>query len=362
MFGVMAFVFPVVIHDVVLLDGNCNSSQITNHSLYEGILVASSSCVKFARGIIKDPKDLNFMSKTNTRYGLRENALPSDDYKKLSPGIDMILMLLYMHDDTESLEDSFTMQLTDGKCTVQGTLYIYIMPVNDEIPHLSRNVGLEVEAAEKKPFPVLGQKQESKMLQGISLAELSPCAQVLSPLLSSLISDHFWKQSEKESVRSHANLVSPSKMQPKSDIVLLAKPVTLTEGDRVTLTTDVPVATDGTSKPEKLLYAVSLPPVHGQIEHINYPGVPISSYRQLDVVAQKVSYVHDNSHGAGSCVHNAFTQGDLNQCVIRHIINPCVERTSDQMGGSDGRDHRGRQSHTKEIPPQRQLCIYHKSE
>lgn len=83
------------------------------------------------------------------------------------------------------------------------------------------------------------------------------------------------------------------------DIVLLAKPVTLTEGDRVTLTTDVPVATDGTSKPEKLLYAVSLPPVHGQIEHINYPGVPISSYSQLDVVAQKVSDVPDNSHGAG---------------------------------------------------------------
>uniref|UniRef100_A0A8C3HKK9 FRAS1-related extracellular matrix protein N-terminal domain-containing protein n=1 Tax=Chrysemys picta bellii TaxID=8478 RepID=A0A8C3HKK9_CHRPI len=48
------------------------------------------------------------------------------------------LMLVYMHDDTESLEDSFTMQLTDGKHTVQGTLYIYIMPVNDEIPHLSR--------------------------------------------------------------------------------------------------------------------------------------------------------------------------------------------------------------------------------
>ncbi|KFU86614.1 FRAS1-related extracellular matrix protein 1, partial [Chaetura pelagica] len=82
------------------------------------------------------------------------------------------------------------------------------------------------------------------------------------------------------------------------DIVLLTKPVTLTEGDRVTLTTDVPVATDGTSKPEKLLYAVSLPPVHGQIEHINYPSVPISSYRQLDVVAQEVSYIHDNSHGA----------------------------------------------------------------
>ncbi|KAG6931200.1 FRAS1 related extracellular matrix 1 [Chelydra serpentina] len=84
----------------------------------------------------------------------------------------------------------------------------------------------------------------------------------------------------------------------KGDIVLLTKPVTLTEGDRVTLTTDVLMATDGTSKPEKLLYAVSVPPVHGQIEYINYPGVPISSYSQLDVVAQKVCYVHDNSHEA----------------------------------------------------------------
>lgn len=43
-----------------------------------------------------------------------------------------------MHDDTESLEDSLTAWLTDGKRTVQGTLYIYIMPVNDEIPRLSR--------------------------------------------------------------------------------------------------------------------------------------------------------------------------------------------------------------------------------
>ncbi|NXN19984.1 FREM1 protein, partial [Indicator maculatus] len=83
------------------------------------------------------------------------------------------------------------------------------------------------------------------------------------------------------------------------DIVLLTKPVTLTEGDRVTLATDVPLATDGTSKPEKLLYAVSLPPVHGQIEHINYPSMPISSYSQLDAVAQKVSNIHDNSHCAG---------------------------------------------------------------
>ncbi|KAL8178570.1 UNVERIFIED_CONTAM: hypothetical protein K2H54_052225 [Gekko kuhli] len=58
------------------------------------------------------------------------------------------------------------------------------------------------------------------------------------------------------------------------------------------------MATDGTGKPEKLLYGISVPPVHGQIEYINYPGMPISLYSQLDVVAQKICYIHDNSHEA----------------------------------------------------------------
>lgn len=43
----------------------------------------------------------------------------------------------------------------------------------------------------------------------------------------------------------------------------------------MTLTTDVLMATDGTGKPEKLLYTVSMPPVPGQIEPINYPGCPV---------------------------------------------------------------------------------------
>lgn len=84
------------------------------------------------------------------------------------------------------------------------------------------------------------------------------------------------------------------------DIVVLTKPVTLTEGDRVTLTTDVLMATDGTGKPKELLYAISLPPAHGQIEYINYPGLAISSFSQLEVAAQKVCYNHDNSRDAST--------------------------------------------------------------
>jgi len=31
---------------------------------------------------------------------------------------------------------------------------------------------------------------------------------------------------------------------------------------------------------------------------------------------------------AGSCVHNAFTPGNLNQRIIWYVISPCVKRTS----------------------------------
>ncbi|XP_072853809.2 FRAS1-related extracellular matrix protein 1 isoform X1 [Pogona vitticeps] len=243
------------------------------------------------------------------------------------------LMLMYMHDDTESLEDSFTIQLTDGKHTVQGTLYIYIMPVNDEIPHLSRNTGLEVEAGGNKVISSVSLEVEDtdssrnqlhyvinnkpkwghlKIKSGSSWHTLHPgmnftqdnvdmnClwyfhTNILAP--ESHDSFRFYVTDGQNSSPPESFYIFIKSME-KGDIVLFTKPVTLTEGDRVTLTTDVLMATDGTGKPEKLLYAISVPPVHGQIEYINYPGVPISRYSQLDVVAQKVCYIHDNSHEA----------------------------------------------------------------
>lgn len=46
------------------------------------------------------------------------------------------MKIVYVHDDTETLQDSFTMQLTDGKHSVRGTAWVRILPVNDEKPQL----------------------------------------------------------------------------------------------------------------------------------------------------------------------------------------------------------------------------------
>lgn len=48
------------------------------------------------------------------------------------------MKLAYVHDDSESLADSFVIQLSDGKHTILKTISVAITPVNDEKPTLSK--------------------------------------------------------------------------------------------------------------------------------------------------------------------------------------------------------------------------------
>lgn len=46
--------------------------------------------------------------------------------------------LMYIHDDSENMEDSFTIQLNDGKHQIQQQVAVKILPRNDEEPHVIR--------------------------------------------------------------------------------------------------------------------------------------------------------------------------------------------------------------------------------
>ena len=46
--------------------------------------------------------------------------------------------LMYVHDDSETMEDSFTIQLTDGRHLIHRQVMIKVLPVNDEEPHTIR--------------------------------------------------------------------------------------------------------------------------------------------------------------------------------------------------------------------------------
>lgn len=49
------------------------------------------------------------------------------------------MALMYMHDDSENMEDSFIIQLTDGKHQLHRQVMVKVLPVNDEEPHVIRS-------------------------------------------------------------------------------------------------------------------------------------------------------------------------------------------------------------------------------
>nr|DBA17788.1 TPA: hypothetical protein GDO54_016111 [Pyxicephalus adspersus] len=276
-----------------------------------------------------DGKNITAHRHVNFEEWKKSSTIDSFTLDELKQG----MAFVYTHDDTDSVQDGFAVQLTDGKHTVQDTLYVHIVPVNDEKPRLIRNGGLEVETADNKVISSVVLEAEDRDSQSQFIYYIINKAPAFGELKKKVGSlwvtlyagmnftqedidlNHIWYFHTTilgckghDSFRfylSDGEYSSPPETfyisilnLEKGDIVLLTRPVTLTEGDRVTLTTAVLLAADGTGKPERLLYAVSVPPVHGQIEYINYPGLPISSFSQLDVAAQKVCYVHDNSREA----------------------------------------------------------------
>lgn len=56
----------------------------------------------------------------------------------LSPAPCIGMKLMYMHDNSENLTDSFKIQLSDGKHKVLRTISVKVIPVNDEKPVLSK--------------------------------------------------------------------------------------------------------------------------------------------------------------------------------------------------------------------------------
>lgn len=45
---------------------------------------------------------------------------------------------MYIHDDSENMEDSFIIQLTDGRHQLNREVIVKVLPVNDEEPRVIR--------------------------------------------------------------------------------------------------------------------------------------------------------------------------------------------------------------------------------
>ncbi|XP_054656687.1 FRAS1-related extracellular matrix protein 1a [Dunckerocampus dactyliophorus] len=238
--------------------------------------------------------------------------------------------LMYAHDNSESQDDSFTVQLTDGRYQIERQVMVKVLPVNDEKPHLIRNIGLEVEPGEARlitsvtlfaqdydtpssqvlyeltSVPTKGVLQIMHAGDWVTLIAGGNCTQemvdmnrlryVHQDLFGNTMLDFFvfcLNDGRNQSPLQRFN-ISILHVE-KGDIAVFVRPVNVSRGDRVVLTTDTLVATDGTDKSEELVFIVTAPPAHGYLENIKRPGVAISNFSQMDVAANLLAYVHDKS-------------------------------------------------------------------
>lgn len=78
----------------------------------------------------------------------------------------------------------------------------------------------------------------------------------------------------------------------KASIALLNRGMAVREGQRVAVSTANLSASDESTKAEEIVFAVIRPPSLGQLEFIDRMFVPIRSFTQMDMAAQKVVYNH----------------------------------------------------------------------
>ncbi|KAM6183307.1 FRAS1-related extracellular matrix protein 1 isoform 2-T2 [Erethizon dorsatum] len=291
--------------------------------------------------IARKPRHGLLVNRVFSKDSLQNKQLASPDRKhELVHNFSMELFksgmrLTYMHDDSESLADDFAIQLSDGKHKILRTISVEVIPVNDEKPTLSKKAEIAMNMGDTRilssavlsavdkdsprekiyylfeKLPQNGQLQLKVRRDWVTLSLGMKCTQEEVDLnllrythtgaVDSQNQDSFtfylW-DGDNRSPAFDCHIII--KDMEKGDIVILAKPLVVSKGDRGILTATTLLAVDGKNKHEELLYVITSPPQYGQVEYVHYPGVPITSFSQMDIVGQTVCYVHKSKVAAPS--------------------------------------------------------------
>uniref|UniRef100_A0A3Q2ZQ24 Fras1 related extracellular matrix 3 n=1 Tax=Kryptolebias marmoratus TaxID=37003 RepID=A0A3Q2ZQ24_KRYMA len=235
--------------------------------------------------------------------------------------------IVYEHDDSETKKDSFEIRLSDGKHKVEKTVLIMVIPVDDETPRMAINDGLDVEIGETKVISNRVLKatdldSEDKELTYIVrygpgqgyLQRISKFGDVLGNITLGMnfTQDEIDKQliqyvhTGQEGIRDLLKFDVTDGINPlidryfyinigSIDMVfpdVINKGVMLKEGGKVTLTTDLLSTTDINSPDEYLSFSITRAPSRGHLECTDHPGVPISTFTQLQLAGNKIYYIH----------------------------------------------------------------------
>ncbi|XP_049431948.1 FRAS1-related extracellular matrix protein 2b [Epinephelus fuscoguttatus] len=234
--------------------------------------------------------------------------------------------IVYEHDDSETTEDSFDIVLTDGKFSVEKTVIVMIIPVDDETPRMAINDGLEIEIGDVKVINSNVLKatdldsEDSMLTYIIRFGPGQGYLQRATPsgTLQNITVGMNFTQNEvdqglivyihngQEGIRDLIKFDVTDGINPLIDRYfyvtvggidmvfpdVISKGVSLKEGGRVTLTTDLLSTSDLNSPDEHLVFTITRAPMRGHLECTDTPGMPISSFTQLQLAGNKVYYIH----------------------------------------------------------------------
>ena len=233
----------------------------------------------------------------------------------------------YEHDDSETTEDGFAFYLIDGAHNISRKVPIKIFPLDDETPRLTINNGLQIDVAGDTKVIT------NKMLKADDLDSSDPdllyfvrqkpkyghLRKVIGDTVTNLTQGSNFTQNDIdrrrieyvhtgiEGVRDlikfditdglnslidryfYVTIEGLDMMFPK----VINKGVELPEGGMVVLTTDLLSGTDLNTPDETLTFTVTRAPGRGHLESSDSPGVPISTFTQLQLAGNKIRYVHD---------------------------------------------------------------------
>lgn len=316
---------------IVIIPANDEKPEIYLREivLMEGMNIAIDSQILNVADADIPSEELVFMISKPPKHGAILNHLATGSILVTNFTLEQIReasSIIYEHDDSETIEDSFDVILTDGKYLVQKTAMVMIIAVDDETPRMLINNGLEVEIGETKEISnkvlkatdldsddstltyiirfgpgqgLLQRKTPSGSLENITLGMNFTQVEIDAGLV-------VYTHSGQEGVRDMVKFDVTDGLNPlidryfyitvdSIDMVfpdVVSKGVSLREGGRVTLTTDLLSTTDLNSPDENLVFTVTRAPVRGHLECTDTPGIPIVSFTQLQLAGSKIYYIH----------------------------------------------------------------------
>ena len=244
------------------------------------------------------------------------------------------MQLRYTHDGSENFKDKFAVSVNDGRYNVKKVCNITVHPVNDEMPEITKNAGLQIEYGDyglissivlqstdadnnenevyyelvaipnrgslqfcSDPFTPTRSSDCMDLMVGMNFTQhdvdMNKVRYIHTKQMGNAETDSFvFKLSDGTNERYIETFEIRIRNSMKANLALLNRGLSVREGERSTITTSRLSASDESTRAAEIVFAIIRQPRLGNIEMLDEPYSRINSFSQMDLASGKVVYHH----------------------------------------------------------------------